>query len=113
VSEDAERAAWRELEALVDVAVWRYAEAETARARAEIEAGWPPLAARQLDLARLAAARRLRAVAAAIERDAVRGALAEDVTYAALAVRPSMCSLCLTSYLLVGHGGQQSASNRS
>jgi hypothetical protein len=90
VSEDAERAAWRELEAAVDAAVWRYAEAATGRARAEVEAGWPPLAARQLHLARLAAARRLGAAAAAIEADAVRGALAEDVTYAALAEAAGM-----------------------
>jgi hypothetical protein len=79
-----EPGAWSELEAAVGAAVWAYAEAVTGRTRAEAEAGWPPLAARQLHLARLAAARLLRGTAEAAERDAVTSALAEDVTYAAL-----------------------------
>jgi hypothetical protein len=79
-----EEAARRHLQAAVDEAVWAYAQTVSGHARSEIEAGWPPLAARQLHLARLTAIRLLPGVAEPIERAIARAALAEGVTYAAL-----------------------------
>jgi len=70
MDETAEPAAWRELEAAVDAALWRYAEAVTG-----------PFGPRDMHLARLSAARRLHAILDATDRAAARQALAEGATH--------------------------------
>jgi len=48
MDETGESAAWRELEAAVDAALWHYAETVTGYSRDDAEQGGPLLAARQL-----------------------------------------------------------------
>ncbi len=79
-----EAAAWRELESALDAALWRYAEAAAG--------GWEgsPFAGRMLHLARLSAARRLRAPLDAADRAAAAGALEEGASYPMLAAAAGM-----------------------
>jgi hypothetical protein len=87
MDETAEPAAWRELEAAVDAALWRYAEAVTGQARAVAEggAGVPGLfglfGPRDMHLARLSAARRLHATLDATDRAAARQAFEYGATH--------------------------------
>jgi hypothetical protein len=84
MDETAEPAAWRELETAVDAALWRYAEAVTGQPRAVADGGpgVPGLfGAQHLHLARLSAARRLRAALDATDRAAARQAFDEGATH--------------------------------
>lgn len=84
MDETAEPAAWRELEAAVDAALWRYAEAVTGQPRtlADGGPGVPgPFGPRDLHLARLSAARRLHATLDATDRAAARQALEGGATH--------------------------------
>ena len=88
-----ETAAWRELEAAVDAALWRFAEAVTGQPRA-LAAGGPgvagPFGARDLQLARLSAARRLHAALDAADRAAARQALEDGASHPAVAAAAGM-----------------------
>lgn len=86
VDEAAEAAAWRECEAAIGEALWRYAEAVTGVHRepsGEVPGG--RLAAGPVHLARLPAARRAREVLRAAEEAAAAGARKEGVTYPVIA----------------------------
>jgi hypothetical protein len=87
-----ETAAWRELAAAVDAALWRYAEAVTGhpRAAADDDPGGLLSPARALHLARLSAARRLRRALDDTDRAAARGARAAGASYPMLAAAAGM-----------------------
>lgn len=78
-----ETAAWRELEAAVDAALWRYAEVVTGEPRAAADGR--SLAARALYMARLRAVTRLRGALDATDRDAGRQLIENGTTYPAVA----------------------------
>jgi hypothetical protein len=84
-----EPAAWRELEAAVSDALWRYAEAVTGvrldAAKEPLPLEGPPFASRRLHLARLSAARRARQVLGAAEAEAAASAMEHGATYPVLA----------------------------
>jgi hypothetical protein len=91
VSDEPDReAAHRHLQAGADELVWTFAQTDTGRTRSEIEAGWPPLAPRELSEARVVGARQLRARADEIELASARAALAAGSTYAALGAKVGM-----------------------
>lgn len=81
-----EAAAWRELEAAIGEALWRYAETVTGVRRdssGEVPGG--RLTADRAYLARLSAARRARQVLRAAEDAAAAAAIEHDATYPMLA----------------------------
>ncbi len=81
-----EAAAWRELEAVIDEAVWRYAEAVTGVRRepsGEVPGG--RLTGIPVHLARLSAARRARQVLRATEDAAAAAAIELGASYPTIA----------------------------
>jgi hypothetical protein len=87
-----ESAAWRDLEAAVGDALWRYAEAVTGVRRdaaGQITEG-PFAAGRVLHLARLSAIRRVRQALGAAERAEAAAAIGHGATYPMLADAAAM-----------------------
>ncbi|MGH3217884.1 MAG: hypothetical protein ACRDPY_04000 [Streptosporangiaceae bacterium] len=87
-----ETAAWRELAAAVDAALWRYAEAVTGHPRTLADDDWRGLLspAAALHLARLSAARRLRLVLNDTDHAAARAARKAGASYPMLAAAAGM-----------------------
>jgi len=87
-----DEAAWRDLEAAVSAALWRYAEAVTGARRdaaGQITEG-PFAAGRLLHLARLSAIRRIRQALGAAERAEAAAAIGHGATYPMLAAAAAM-----------------------
>jgi len=87
-----ETAAWRELAATVDAALWHYAEAVTGHPRTVADGDWRGLLSPgvALHLARLSAARRLRRALDDTDHAAARGARKAGASYPMLAAAAGM-----------------------